>query len=206
MIFGFFVKGLIIGLSIAAPIGPSAVLCLRRALANSFLSGFVSGLGTATACTFYGAVAVFGLTIISDALLGTQFWIRLIGGVFLIYLGVKTFRAEPQMKGGAAHKATLKSDYISAFLLTITSPMTIILFAAMCSGLDFSKSGSIFLPGVLMVAGITIGGIAWWFCFTGLASLLRRKFTYKMLKKVNQLSGIVIIGFAIIAFLAVLRH
>jgi threonine/homoserine/homoserine lactone efflux protein len=89
------VKGAIIGFSIAAPIGPIGILCIQRTLANGRLAGFVSGLGAATADGLFGAVAAFGLTAISDILIGQQFWLRLSGGIFLLYIGIRTLLSKP---------------------------------------------------------------------------------------------------------------
>src|SRR5690349_1559477 len=88
-------RGVLLGLSIAAPVGPIGVLCIRRTLANGRVVGFVSGLGAATADAFYGSVAAFGLTAISTLLIAQSFWLRLIGGAFLLYLGVRTLLARP---------------------------------------------------------------------------------------------------------------
>ena len=76
----FFLRGLVIGFSIAAPVGPIGVLCIRRTLAGGRLHGLVSGLGAATADASYGAIASFGLTAISGVLVDQQVWLRLIGG------------------------------------------------------------------------------------------------------------------------------
>ena len=102
----FFLRGIAIGFSIAAPVGPIGVLCIRRTLAQGRLCGFASGLGAATADAVYGCVAGFGLTAVSNLLVSQQTWLRLIGGLFLCYLGVKSFFASPAQsaaapKGGA---------------------------------------------------------------------------------------------------------
>lgn len=87
----FFIKGVILGFSIAAPVGPIGVLCIRRTLSNGLLNGFISGLGTATADALYGCIAAFGLTVVSTFLINSQFYLHLTGGLFLLYLGYKTF-------------------------------------------------------------------------------------------------------------------
>ncbi len=94
-----FFRGLVIGFSIAAPVGPIGVLCIRRTLANGKISGLVSGLGAATADALYGCVAGFGLTFISSLLIDQQMWLRLFGGLFLCYLGVKTLLSQPAQAG-----------------------------------------------------------------------------------------------------------
>ena len=90
-----FLKGLIIGFSIAAPVGPIGVLCIRRTLANGRTYGLISGLGAASADAFYGCIAGFGLTAVSSFLVDQQDWFRLIGGAFLCYLGIRTVLARP---------------------------------------------------------------------------------------------------------------
>jgi threonine/homoserine/homoserine lactone efflux protein len=97
----FLFKGLLIGFSIAAPVGPIGVLCIRRTLAFGRGSGLVSGLGAATADAIYGCVAAFGLTVISHFLIHQQFGFRLVGGGFLLYLGIRTFLSQP---AGANHR------------------------------------------------------------------------------------------------------
>jgi len=111
----FLLRGLIIGFSIAAPVGPIGVLCIRRTLAEGRASGFVSGLGAATADAIYGCVAGFGLTFTSDVLGGQQMWIRLGGGLFRCYLGVKSFLAQPSEGAASARGRGLAGAYGSAY-------------------------------------------------------------------------------------------
>ena len=114
-----FFKGLLIGFSIAAPVGPIGVLCIRRTLAESRATGFVSGLGAATADAFYGAVAGFGLTLVSVFLQGQEFWFRLIGGAFLGYLGVRTFLAKPADQATTPNSnSNSKLKLLAAYLST----------------------------------------------------------------------------------------
>src|SRR5579862_4353247 len=120
----FWLRGLLIGFSIAAPVGPIGVLCIRRTLANGRVNGLVTGLGAATADACYGAVAGFGLTFISGLLIDQRVWLRLIGGAFLCYLGVKTFLARPAEQAAAAKSSSLAGAYTSTLFLTLTNPTT----------------------------------------------------------------------------------
>ena len=95
MDISFFIRGLLIGLSIAAAVGPISILCIQRTLERGRLYGLVSGLGAATADAFYGSIAAFGLTIISTFFISQHLWIRLLGGIFLLYLGIKIFMTRP---------------------------------------------------------------------------------------------------------------
>src|SRR6266704_4309259 len=118
MALNFMLKGLAIGFSIAAPVGPIGVLCIRRTLAEGRLCGFTSGLGAATADAVYGCVAGFGLTAVSNLMVSQQTWLRLIGGLFLCYLGVKSFFARPAQSAAAPKSGALAGAYASTFLLT----------------------------------------------------------------------------------------
>src|SRR4051794_7985246 len=122
MEFNYLFSGLLIGFSIAAPVGPIGVLCIRRTLSDGRLAGFVSGLGAATADATYGCVAAFGLTVISDFLVGQQFWFKLIGGLFLCYLGVQLFRSRPSDRPAQARGVGLLGAYASTVALTLTNP------------------------------------------------------------------------------------
>jgi threonine/homoserine/homoserine lactone efflux protein len=136
-----FLRWLLIGFSIAAPVGPIGVLCIRRTLADGRLAGFLSGMGAASADMFYGAVAAFGLTAIRDVLLGQSNWLRLVGGIFLLYLGVKTFLSKPAEQAAESLRNGLFGAYLSTFFLTITNPVTILSFVAIFAGLRLAETG-----------------------------------------------------------------
>src|SRR5512142_2590739 len=112
----FALKGFAIGFLIAAPVGPIGVLCIRRTLADGRAIGFVSGLGAATADMTYGSIAAFGLTAIQNVLVAQQFWLRLLGGLFLVYLGVRTFITRPAEKAAAG---TMRRGALAAYASTL---------------------------------------------------------------------------------------
>lgn len=199
MDIAFLLRGLLIGFSIAAPVGPIGVLCIRRTLTEGRAAGLVSGLGAATADALYGCVAGFGLTLISNFLVSQQLWLRLVGGLFLCYLGVKTLLSKPAEQAAIAKGSGLFGAYASTFFLTVTNPMTIISFAAIFAGLGLaSRTGSYTAAGVL-VAGVFLGSALWWLLLSGGVGLLRDRFNTAGLLWVNRLSGVVIIGFGMLA-------
>ena len=201
----FLIKGLIIGFSIAAPVGPIGILCIQRTISHGRKSGLYTGLGAATADGLYGAIAAFGLTIFSTFLVGEQFWIRLIGGIFLLYLGIKTFTSKPSERIKSENHKSLLSDYFSTVFLTITNPMTILSFVAIFAGLGLGGVKGDNLSALLMVLGVLIGSALWWVILSGSVSLFRSKFNISSLKIVNKISGIIITIFAIIAFIGILK-
>jgi len=193
------IKGIIMGFSIAAPVGPIGVLCIRRTLSSGRISGLVSGLGAATADGMYGCVAAFGLTFISSFLVSQQFWLRLIGGAFLIYLGVKTLFSRPAEQAANASSTSIWGDYLSTFFLTITNPMTILSFAAVFAGMGLAATNGGYTSAGLLVLGVVIGSALWWLCLSGLVSLFRQKFTTTGLIWVNRISGLIIVVFGLAA-------
>jgi len=197
--YGFFVKGLIIGFSIAAPVGPIGVLCIRRTLAEGRGAGLVSGLGAATADALYGCVAGFGLTLISTLLLKFQVWLGVGGGLFLCYLGIRTLTAPPASQAAPASGQGLLAAYASTFFLTLTNPMTIISFAAIFAGLGIVSARGDYLSAAVLVAGVFLGSTLWWWLLSGGVSLFRSRVTPKSLSWINRFAGGIIAVFGVVA-------
>jgi threonine/homoserine/homoserine lactone efflux protein len=198
----FLLKGFIIAFAIAAPVGPIGVLCIRRTLADGRLTGFFSGLGAATADMCYGAVAAFGLTVIQNALLGLQFWLRVLGGIFLLYLGVWTFLAHPVEKEIAVKSNQgLFPAYISTLGLTLTNPATILSFTVIFTGLHLGDTHGDFLSAGLLVLGVFSGSAAWWLTLSGIVGIFRERFTTTWMVWVNRLAGLIILSFGLMALL-----
>ena len=194
-------RGALIGFSIAAPVGPIGVLCIRRTLADGRAHGFVSGLGAATADAVYGSVAAFGLTFVSGFLVSQQPWLRLVGGAFLCYLGVKTFLARPAERAAAAGGGGLASAYISTLFLTLTNPTTILSFAVIFAGLGLGGAAGNYAAAAVLVLGVFLGSASWWLILSGGVAPLRAQFGSSGLGWVNRLAGIIIAGFGAIALL-----
>lgn len=197
-------RGLLIGLSIAAPVGPIGVLCIRRTLSDGRAAGFASGLGAATADALFGCIAGFGLTFISGVLIEQQMWFRLIGGLFLIYLGVKTLFSHPAEEAASAQGKGLLGAYTSTLLLTLTNPMTILAFAAIYAGLGIGAEVGGYGAALILVLGVFIGSALWWLMLSGGVSLFRTKFDARSLLWVNRISGVIIVGFGVFALLSLL--
>lgn len=205
MDISFLFQGLIIGFSIAAPVGPIGLLCIRRTLTGGHISGFVSGLGAATADALYGFVAGFGLTLISSILLNQQVSLRLIGGAFLCYLGLKTFVSTPAEQGAPIKGKGLMGAYASTFFLTLTNPITILSFAGVFAGLGVGSTGRDYISAGTLVTGVFIGSALWWLILSMGVSWFQKKFNPQGLHWINRISGLIIIGFGLLAFLSLKR-
>ena len=197
----YFLKGAILGFSIAAPVGPIAILCIRKTLQFGRWSGLFSGLGAAFADMLYGIIAAFGLTLISDFLLAQQTWLRLIGGVFLIYLGFRICFAKRLVKPEKVAHSTLLKDFISTFLLTMTNPMTIVVFLAIFAGLGLVSHG--FWNAGWLVLGVFVGSSIWWLILSEGITLFRHKITHGVMVWINRIAGIMIMGFGVGAWLTI---
>jgi threonine/homoserine/homoserine lactone efflux protein len=199
-------KGLLLGLAIAAPVGPIGVLCIRRSLAEGWLTGFLTGMGAATADGFYGGVAAFGLTAVSGLLVAEQGLVRVVGGLALCYLGARTLLAKPAMEAAAARRGRgLLGAYVTTIGLTLTNPATILsfvtLFAAL--GLAGATRNTVSAPALLTL-GVFLGSALWWLALSGGVSLLRTRITSGALRWVNRISGVVLLGFGVVALVSLL--
>jgi threonine/homoserine/homoserine lactone efflux protein len=188
-------KGLAFGFLLAATVGPMWVLCLRRTLASGALAGLASGMGIATADGLYGAVAAFGLTAVSGFLLAHAFWIGLAGSAFLLYLGVKTLMAKPEIVEKEESPIRLSAAFLSTLGLTLTNPPTLLAFAAIFAGLGLA-SNTDYGAAALIVAGVFIGSAAWWVILALAAGRHRNRLGPRLFRAINVISGLTILGFA----------
>jgi threonine/homoserine/homoserine lactone efflux protein len=195
------IKGLVLGFSIAAPVGPMGLLCIRRSLAGGFWLGFITGLGTACADAIYGVMATGGLHAASVILLDNQLAIRLIGGAFLCYLGITTLLAKPAEQTITEQRQGAAGAFASAFILTLTNPLTILSFAAIFAGLGVGLAGN-FHSASFIVLGVFGGSSLWWLFLSTLTSYLRSAVTGRWLLLINRVSGLVIAGFGVACFFA----
>ncbi|OGT51936.1 MAG: lysine transporter LysE [Gammaproteobacteria bacterium RIFCSPHIGHO2_12_FULL_42_13] len=194
-------KGLIIGFAIAAPVGPIGILCIQRSLHNGFKVGLMTGMGAALADGTYGLIAGFGLTAISSLLVTHQFWIRVIGGLFLLYLGLKLI-IKPTQESKSAGKAD-KSPWHACgttYLLTLTNPATILSFVAVFAGLGLGTTNPDFIQAIILVTGIVIGSAIWWlFLSGGVAFILHKRISPSFMQAINWISGGIIFAFGLFA-------
>jgi threonine/homoserine/homoserine lactone efflux protein len=207
MVMDMFVwKGALLGFSVAAPVGPIGVLCITRTLRFGSKYGFLTGMGAATADCLYGLVAGLSLASISSALIQQQHWIRLVGGLFLLYLGWKVFSSRPSTSTKGADGGSLLAAYLSSFALTVTNPMTILSFTAAFAGLGLgSAPDSTLSEGLWLVAGVFSGSAFWWLILSLGTGIFRQKVSERHLHWINRASGFVILSFAAIALSHTIR-
>jgi threonine/homoserine/homoserine lactone efflux protein len=195
----YLLKGIILGFSVAAPIGPVSILVIKRTLSSGSKFGFLSGLGATTAVTTYSLIAALGLTFMTNLLLDQQFWLRLIGGIFLCYLGIKIYLSKPAEEEAFAKGESLLRSYLSVLFLTITNPIAILTFTGMFAGLGLAQEGVNYISSILVVFGVSIGSATWWLMLSIGVSLLQKRINTKVLSWINRISGIIVLIFGLIA-------
>lgn len=200
-LFPLFLKGLGLGVAVAAPVGPVGALCIRRAVKDGKLAAITSGLGAAVADAFYGAVAAFGLTAISTFMIQYKDPAALFGGLFLLFLAYRIGKTARKPSSGQKVEArkSLWKGFLTTFLLTITNPTTILSFVAIFAGIGFINTGGGGSPAVTLVGGVFLGSAVWWVILAFLATSLQKKLGNRFASIVNIASSVIIGLFGLVA-------
>lgn len=194
----FFLKGVFIGFSVAAPIGPIAILCIRQNLAYGIWMGIICGLAVSLADGFYSLVAALGANFVNMLVNDHGIWFYLLGGGLLVFIGRKVFLTEISEGQEQIKK---KRHYVGAFtytlFLTLASPMTTFLFIAMftTAGVFKQTMGSTGIAA--LVFGVFIGAMAWWTILSTVLAIVRKRVNFKVFLVVNKVSGAAIMAFGL---------
>lgn len=195
-----FNKSMLLGLAVAAPLGPIGVLCINRALERGFWAGVAGGLGTALADAIYASLAAISFSALTAPLATLSPWLKLAGGLFMLWLGCKSLRPNPLRAAPARTNEfkKLSGTVASTFLLTLTNPVTIFSFAALFAGLGLTDA-----PGatnaIAVVAGVFLGSLLWWFLLSGGVALVQRRLPEGFSLCVARMSGGILMGFGFYA-------
>ena len=199
----FFLKGLIIGIAMAVPVGPIGIMCIRKTLAEGHSRGMIVGLGAATADSLFAGIAAFGLTFVSDMIASQELWLHLVGGGLLLFLGIKTIIMKRMETIVPVIKKGLLGSYVSAFLLALTNPVTIFAFVAVFAAFGLGERLNFISAGIL-VLGVLCGSSLWFLTLGYIADLFRTKLNSGGLTWVNRISGGLIIISGVAAFVSVI--
>lgn len=187
-----FGQSMLIGLSIAAPVGQIGVLAIQRTLDHGRAAGLATGLGAALADAVYGAIGAFGVTTLIDWLLGIKLWLGLFGGVFLLYLAWRIV-TKPLLRNTAGHPpASTWLRYVSGtFALTLSNPTTILSFMAVFGALAGRAPAA---SPWAMVAGVLLGSALWWVILSAGVASLRERFDARWQRSINLSSAALLAG------------
>jgi threonine/homoserine/homoserine lactone efflux protein len=200
-----FIQGIIIGLTLAVPVGPISLLCIRRAVADGRLHGIVSGLGVTTADSFYATVAVLGLTVVSGFIVAHQFLFRAVAGLVLILVGVRVFLSVPAEPGENGGHGSYPKDYLTLLGIALANPMTLLFFLVVLPGFGIVIGGTSLILSLEFVVGVFFGSVAWWVILCGSVGSVRSRLTTRNLRLINRISGAVIVLFGIGTFILLVK-
>lgn len=188
--------GILVGITLAAPVGPINLMCMQRALQFGFLSGLATGIGAALGDGVFAAVTAFGLTWVTRLIEGNIFWLQGFGGILLVIIGIRTMLAPPAdlapAEPGWVHHGGLIG---TTFLLTVTNPATLIGFVAIFSGIGGMVAGKGDFAAMQLVGAVILGSFLWWVSVARIVSWFRHRLTSDRLALINRISGTIILLF-----------
>ena len=195
MLLVFLLEGIVVGIIIAVPVGPVGVICVRRTIFRGRLAGLISGLGAATADAIFGFIAAFGLSFISDWLIGYEQWLQVVGGCYLLFAGSSALLAAPALQPSAEppRAEKLLRYYFSTFALTLTNPITILAFVGIFAAFGFSGGEVTLVRAALLVFGVWLGSLLWWLALSFGVGVLFRTFGRGYLSWINRGSGMLLV-------------
>jgi threonine/homoserine/homoserine lactone efflux protein len=186
------IQGIIIGLTLAVPVGPISLLCIQRSVADGPLHGILSGIGVASADSFYAAVSFLGLTIISGVIITHQYLFRFVAGIVLIFIGIRIFLSVPAVVTTQTGHETYLKDYLSMVAIAIANPLTLVFFLVVVPGFGIVLQGNSIMAALEFVAGVFVGSTVWWIVLCGSLGTVRTRISEGNLMLINHISGILI--------------
>jgi threonine/homoserine/homoserine lactone efflux protein len=192
LVVSSFVQGIIIGLTLAVPVGPLSLICIQRTVTDGRLHGIFSGSGVATADSFYAAVTFLGLTVISGLIIAQQYLFRFIAGIVLILIGIRVFLSMPPVISARSDHETYLKDYLSMVALAIANPLTLVFFLVILPGYGVVINGTSYLSAAEFVAGVFFGSVLWWVVLCGAIGSVRTRISSQNLRSINRVSGVLI--------------
>jgi threonine/homoserine/homoserine lactone efflux protein len=204
-----FLKAIILGVGVSAPPGPNAMLMINRTLRKGHFSGFMTGMGVATADTIFAIIAGLGLSFIIGFVNQQSFYIKLFAGLLVAAIGIKLFLSNPVPDIRGKMKESMKKsplqDYLSVFMLALANPFSIFIYVALFSGMDISFSGSGMVIPLVIITGIFTGASLWWLGFSWIVNHFSRSMRLRSVVTLTRISGVVIITIGVAVLLTIFR-
>ena len=195
------IRSLIIGFTIAMAVGPITLLVVRRTIEHGGVYGLVSGFGVAAADATYGGIAAFGLTAVTAVLLSAQTFLGIAGGLIIVLIGLRTMGAKPVGPAADTARPGLASAFASIYALTMTNPLTIVLYAGVFAGIGLGSSAG-FADAAVVTVAVLVGSGLWWVVLCSIVAWVRGRVSQAALSWVNRLSGAALVVFGALAVIA----
>ncbi|MEI6679629.1 MAG: LysE family transporter [Mariniphaga sp.] len=208
MSFSLLWEGFIIGIAVSVPLGPLGMLCIKRTVNKNWKSGFSSGLGIAASDAIYAIIAGFSLTIIINFISNYEIYFKILGTSMMVFLGLYIFMSNPakEIQKFKQKGTSYLQDFLTAFLLTITNPLSVFVFIAIFTSYSVVLQLSQLFEALLIIGGIFVGGASWWFILTGLAYLFKHKLTINTLWWANKIIGLSVMLIAFVLFIFLFKQ
>jgi threonine/homoserine/homoserine lactone efflux protein len=196
--------GFLIGIVVAAPVGPVNVLCIQRAIARGFWGGLAAGLGAMLGDGLIALCAALGVGAISGAVTTHRAAIQIVGGLALMAFGLKLYVTDPPREleksenGGAGTLLDYAWDIPKTFLLTITNPGAVLGLFAIFGGISSYVEVKGRADALWMVAAIMCGSLAWWLWLSYFIGRVRHRLAPSWLSVINKRAGILLVGFGVV--------
>lgn len=208
-ILDFIFKGILIGIIASAPMGPVGVLCVQRTLNKGRWYGFITGIGAAVSDIIYAGITGFGMSFVMNFINDQQnrFYLQIVGSVLLMLFGIYTYRTDPtrNIRRSGTNKGTLVHNGVTAFLVTLSNPLIILLFLACYAQFAFVLPDHPF-EMVVGFMSIIAGALLWWFGLTWLVDKIRGKFDDNGIRLINQVIGAVVVICSLIMFVGTVTN
>lgn len=199
-VLGLLIKGIVMGLTVSIPMGPVGILLVNRTLKKGILSGLFSGMGVAAADTILSVVAGLGFTFVISFFQDEKFIVSLIAGLVILGVGIKVFVSNPVRDFRRRDKGnkTLLKDFLSVLAISLSNPLTVFVFVAFFSGINLNSGIRPQLIPFLLIPGVLIGTLSWWFFLSYIISRFKKNIRLRSIVKVNQVAGIAIMIIGIV--------
>lgn len=204
----YWFKGILVGLIISIPMGPVGIMCIQKVVSRGVIHGYAAGIGASIADGLYAGVAAFGLTFAINFLMREEMWLRLIGGIFLIVLGIYWFRKPKAYQLNVNHQESghLGQTLTSAFFLNFANPINLLIYLAMFSAFGLTNASQHFLAACSLVVGVLIGVAGWRLVLIEITALFRKKITPHSLRVLNNITAVLVILFGLFLLATLIFH
>jgi threonine/homoserine/homoserine lactone efflux protein len=199
-----FIKGILMGLLVSAPLGPVGVMCIQRTINRGVKSGFVSGLGAAAADTVYAIIAVLGLGFVITFIKEEKYWIQLVGALIIILFAIKIFYTNPavEIRNKRNKKSKPLEEFISVFFVTLSNPGVFFAFIAFFAWFNVVGEENVgYFSALILIGGIFAGALSWWYILSAIINKFRKRIRLKNIWWLNKIMGIIVFICGVIALI-----
>jgi threonine/homoserine/homoserine lactone efflux protein len=199
------IKGILIGLMVSVPVGPVGVMCIQRTMNRGLKAGVVSGLGAASADTFYAVISSCGIGFIFTFIQKQIFWIQFLGAIILILIAIKIFYTNPavEIRNSKNKKVKPMEEFISIFFITLSNPTVFFVFIALLASLKVFSGKINYLSGLFVISGVFAGAMLWWYLLSSIVNKFRNKIKLKQIWWLNKIMAVVVFIFGMIVLVNV---